>query len=379
MILGGGRVAQSATKARAGKLEIRSRSARQIDASGYIALPGLINAHDHLEFNLYPRLGRGPYPNSKAWAEDIYAPDRDPIRRHLEVPKPLRLLWGGIKNLLSGVTTVCHHNRRNDPVLDEKFPVRVVKRFGWAHSLDFSRDVQERFLATPKSWPFILHLGEATDEQGAREIFQLHALGALDNRTILVHAVALDRKGLALARKCGCSLVWCPSSNLFLLGKTLDAGVLRSGLPIALGSDSSLTADGDLLDEIKVARQHIDCGTLYRMVTDVPRRMLRLPASYGSLTAQGPGDVVLFTDLGLDPAETLLEAGPPEMVIMAGKVRLCSATLAARLPHALLRGMSRFTVAGRSMFCDQNMGELYRQTALILGNDFLLAGKKVMA
>ena len=86
------------------------------------------------------------------------------------------------------------------------------------------------------------------------EIFRLHALGALDHRTVLVHAVALDKKGLALARKCGCSLVWCPSSNLFLLGKTLDASVLRSGLPIALGSDSALTADGDLLDELQVGR-----------------------------------------------------------------------------------------------------------------------------
>src|SRR5262249_32535773 len=112
--------------------------AAMIDIDGYVALPGLINAHDHLEFNLYPRLGRGPYPNSKAWSEDIYAPDRDPIRQHLQVPKSVRLLWGGIKNLLNGVTTVCHHNRRNDPTLDAGFPIRVVKRFGWAHSLDFS-------------------------------------------------------------------------------------------------------------------------------------------------------------------------------------------------------------------------------------------------
>jgi cytosine/adenosine deaminase-related metal-dependent hydrolase len=352
---------------------IRSRSTRRIDARGYIALPGLINAHDHLEFNLYPRLGRGPYPNSMAWSQDIYTPDRDPIRQHLQVPKPLRLLWGGIKNLLSGVTTVCHHNRRDEPVLDENFPVRVVKRFGWAHSLDFSQDVRERFLATPKSWPFILHLGEATDAHGVDEIFKLHTLGALDDRTILVHAVALDGKGLALARKCGSSLIWCPSSNLFLLGKTLEAVALRSGLPIALGSDSALTADGDLLDELQVARHHVDCARLYRMVTDVPRRMLRLRAN------QAPGDVVWFNDVGIDPAPTLLQAGPPQMVMVGGKIKLCSDAFAERLPPTLLRRMFQFTIAGRAMFCEQNMGDLYRKTALILGPDFLLAGKKVTA
>ena len=276
MILVGGRVAQSATMARTCDLEVRSRPAMRIDASGYIALPGLINAHDHLEFNLYPRLGRGPYPNSKAWAEDVYAPHRDPIRQQLQVPKSVRLVWGGIKNLLSGVTTVCHHNRRDDPTLDDHFPVRVIKRFGWAHSLDFSPDVRERFLATPKSWPFILHLGEATDAHGVEEIFKLHEMGALDNRTILVHAVALDSKGLALAKTCGGSLIWCPSSNLFMLGKTLEARVLRSRLPIALGSDSAVTAEGDLLDELRVARHRVDRRRLYGMVTDAPRNMLRL-------------------------------------------------------------------------------------------------------
>ena len=46
--------------------------------AGHVMMPGLINAHDHLEFNLYPRLGRGPYPNAGAWARDIYHPERSP-------------------------------------------------------------------------------------------------------------------------------------------------------------------------------------------------------------------------------------------------------------------------------------------------------------
>ena len=95
--------------------------------------------------------------------------------------------------------------------------MRVVKRFGWAHSLEFSPDVAERFRATPPDWPFILHLGEGSDRKSAREIFDLDAMGALDDRTVLTHAVALGNKGLRLVKQKGASVIWCPSSNLFLL------------------------------------------------------------------------------------------------------------------------------------------------------------------
>jgi len=230
------------------------KGAETIDLGGHLILPGLINAHDHLEFNLYPRLGRGRYPNAGAWSRDVYRPDESPLREHLAIPKSTRLLWGGLKNLLSGVTTVCHHNPRDQPIFDRNFPVRVLEQFGWAHSLEFSPDLADRFRATPADWPFILHLGEGVDRESKREIFRLDWLGARDGRTILVHAVALGSRELRLAKQRGAALVWCPSSNLFLLGRTLN-GALSSGIPIALGSDSAITAKGDLLDEIRVARQ----------------------------------------------------------------------------------------------------------------------------
>ncbi len=69
--------------------------------------------------------------------------DRSPVKEHLAVPKAVRLAWGGLKNLLSGVTTVAHHNPYDAAVFENGFPVRVVKRFGWAHSLHFSSDLVE--------------------------------------------------------------------------------------------------------------------------------------------------------------------------------------------------------------------------------------------
>ena len=77
-----------------------------LDLSRLKILPGLINAHDHLEYALFPRLGSGPYPSATEWARDIYHPTKSPVREQLRVPKRLRLIWGGLRNLLAGVVEV---------------------------------------------------------------------------------------------------------------------------------------------------------------------------------------------------------------------------------------------------------------------------------
>ena len=161
----------------------------RLDLAGHLVIPGLINAHDHLEFNLFPALGRGPYPNAGAWARDIYHPDRSPVREHLRVPKRVRLWWGALKNLLAGVTTVCHHNPYEPEIFGRDFPVRVVRRFAWAHSLEFEPRLAERFRRAPAAYPFVVHGGEGVDAQARRELHALDRIGALDSRTAIVHGV----------------------------------------------------------------------------------------------------------------------------------------------------------------------------------------------
>src|SRR5271168_1807034 len=186
MTLTGARVALHATSAeplnlaiRRGRIHFAPTPGPELNLDGHLILPGLINCHDHLEFNLFPRLGRGPYPNASAWAEDIYHPDRSPVKEHLAVPKEVRLAWGGLKNLLSGVTTVAHHNPYDAKVFEDGFPVRVVKRYGWAHSLDFSSDLAGSYGAVSKGWPFLIHAAEGRDKKAATEIEELERAGVL--------------------------------------------------------------------------------------------------------------------------------------------------------------------------------------------------------
>jgi cytosine/adenosine deaminase-related metal-dependent hydrolase len=357
---------------------------RLIPLDGCLLLPGLINAHDHLEFSLFPRLGRGPFPNARDWAREVYRPSESPIREQLQVPKRERLIWGGLKNLLSGVTTVCHHNPYEPEPFENAFPVRVVSRFGWAHSPDFSDDIPARFAATPPEAPFILHLGEATDAAGRLQIFELDAMGALDRRTVLVHGVALDANGLALVEQRGAAIIWCPSSNLFTLGATLDGAVFETSIRIALATDSALTGEGDLLDEMRLARRLGRTGAtrLYEMVTTEAAALLRLDQGEGRLTAGGPADLIAIADPGRDPSEALTgeELCEPLLVMIGGEIKLVAEQFACRLESRLTSRLHRIKPEGRrACLVDADVPALLASARRALGADqpVRLAGKRL--
>ena len=354
--LSGARVALGPQKAAALDLEVREgriasltprkprrHCAASLDLDGCLILPGLINAHDHLEFSIFPRLGHGPYRDSAAWARDIYHPDRSPVRELLQVPLSTRLAWGAVSNLLSGVTTVCHHNRYYAAEFRGDFPVRVPRAYGWAHSLEFSPDLVSRFKRTPVSRPFILHAGEAVDGRGKEEIYRLDAMGVLASRTVLVHGVALGQQEVRLVQERAASLVWCPSSNAFILGQTLKAGVLKNDIRIALGTDSALSRQGCLLDELRLARRtlRVPISRLYRMVTHEAAEVMRLRLGEGDLSHGAVADILAVRDRGRSPATTLLGLRPDDiaLVMVGGKVKLCSAGLIDQLPGGVRRSM----------------------------------------
>ena len=173
-------------------------SEQALDLSGYFLLPGLINAHDHLDFGLFPNLGRTlrapPYQSCTQWAWEINRVHSAIIKQYKQIPKTTRLWWGAIRNLLSGVTTVCHHNPLHEVLAHPDFPVRVLSSFGWAHSLAFDPQLKAMFSQTPADQPFIVHAAEGIDEGSRNEIDQLDRMKVLDERTVLIHGLACTNR-----------------------------------------------------------------------------------------------------------------------------------------------------------------------------------------
>ena len=352
----------------------------EIDLSGYLVIPGFVNAHDHLEFALFPRMANPPYPNASAWARDIQHTFADVIAKHRSVPRDVRLWWGGIRNLLCGVTTVCHHNAPEPELYRGDFPVRVAQDCGWGHSLAFGGDLRAARSATPKDRAFIVHACEGIDREAWEELWELDRLNVLDEDAVIVHGLAIDDEGAALLRQRGTSLVVCPSSNQFLFGAVPDMQRFAGIGHVALGSDSPLTADGDLLDEVRFAMRC--CGIsprrAYRMATEEPAAILRLREGEGSIRVNGRADLIAVRDTGCDGAERLitLSAADVEFVMIGGRVQLASETILTRLPPAVRQGLEPLWFDGTVRWLRAPIRDLLTRAEEILGAGTLRLGGK---
>jgi cytosine/adenosine deaminase-related metal-dependent hydrolase/ubiquinone/menaquinone biosynthesis C-methylase UbiE len=358
-----------------------SSSMAIIDLPGYLLLPGLINAHDHLEFGLFPNLGAGPYQNSVEWAKEIHHNHASLIARHRKVPKAVRLWWGAIRNLLCGVTSVCHHNPLSRELISSDFPIRVLSRFGWAHSLEMDPNLIHNFDHTPPTLPFILHAAEGVDAKSAQEIFDLDRMQVLDDRTVLVHGLALNPKAVALLNRRRSALVVCPTSNQFLFHCAPSSSLIKSLNTVVLGSDSPLTSSGDLLDEINFAHNEIglSSNSVYQMVMAGSASVLRLRNGEGHLHPGSVGDLIAVRDKGLTPAETVtqLTFDQVELVILSGRVQLVSSSLYERLPDSIKAGLQPITIDGHQRWLRAPIDNLLAEARKVLGRDIRVGGKKV--
>jgi len=267
------------------------------DLEGHFLYAGLVNWHDHLEMNLYPRLGTPPYNNYTEWMKDIYKPKESPLKEIEKTDIDYRLMWGGIKNMISGATTVYHHNPSRRANRKDSFPVFVPK-IEWSHSLA----VEKKF-RTKGDLPFIIHAGEGVDEFARQEIYKLDELGLLGKNTFIVHGVGCRSPEFAILEKTKTSLIWCPASNLYMFNKTADVAGRKN---IFLGTDSTLTGSPTLLDEMRVASGFIPKRQIFDMVSRDSKGFFITPKKKD------------------DPVENLFSLQPKDisLVVNRGKIRM---------------------------------------------------------
>jgi cytosine/adenosine deaminase-related metal-dependent hydrolase len=220
----------------------------QIEFADGIAFQGLINSHDHLDFNLFPQTGNRIYNNYAEWGKDIHVKNKQAINAVLKIPQHLRTQWGLYKNLLNGVTTVVNHGEK----LNIKGNmINVIQSANCLHSTQFEKNWRWKLNRVfTKNQPFVIHIGEGTDNASQDEIDELIKWNLFKKKLIGVHGVAMDDQQAASFK----ALIWCPASNNFLLNSTAIIDELKTKTTILFGTDSTLTASWNMWEQLRMAR-----------------------------------------------------------------------------------------------------------------------------
>jgi cytosine/adenosine deaminase-related metal-dependent hydrolase len=294
-----------------------------IDATGCVLSPGLINAHDHLLGNYFPKVGdHRPYENWLPWDNDLKSAEVYRERQRIE-NRDLYIL-AGYRNLISGVTLVADliPHFVNEPFLD-LVPTKILTDYTLAHSvasfaLSWGDGISaEHQKAVDGNMPFITHCSEGFDDETRRDVRTLERLGALDEYTVLVHGLAFSKDDIDLLKKKNVHVVWCADSNLYMYEKTTDIGyLLEKGVNVSIGTDSPMSGSLNILEEMRIGRKHflteygkdLPDKQIVRMVTANPSKALRLEKN-GKLEEGYLADLVLFAaNDAKDPYSAVVDA-----------------------------------------------------------------------
>lgn len=322
-----------------------------------IAFPGLINSHDHLEYNLYPRLGHKVYTDYVEWGNDIHIKDKELIKAIESVPVELRLQYGVIKNLICGVTSVAHHGSYN-PALNNS-PLTIIRKGTCIHSVRLGGKWKYKINLPKSGEPYVIHTGEGTNTESAEETDELIRWNLFKRKLIGIHGIAMTEE----QSKNFFALIWCPDSNIFLFGKTADISSLKKNTDILFGTDSTLTADGNIFENLRTARSlnMLSDQELFHSLTKAAAKIWGLN-NCGSIEAGKNTDIVIASQKSDNIYESFYNTNPEDILLILknGVVILFDRSIKESLTR-ILKHEDRFNeinINGNVKYADYPIGEI---------------------
>ena len=374
---------------------------RELDLKGksYV-YPSLINTHDHLQGNYRPAVGpkKGTYYLTwQPWDNDLKSSDT--FFERSKMSREELYLLSSYKCIFSGVTTVNDHFPQaiNGSILPT-LPIRAILEYGLAHEttsydLKWGDGVKaEHDKAVKNKWPFITHLCEGFDAESMHSLEALEKMGILDNHCLFIHCIALSDDDIMKIARAGASVSLCPSSNLLMFNVTAKIRkMLKAGLNLTLGTDSSASGPANLLEEIKNLRRQyqtmygedLSPKKIFEMVTINSAKAFWMQDKIGSLEEGKLADIMVLKARKDDPYENLASASMKdiELLVLAGKPIYGEQRFleifgdSPRKPgieYGLPEGYTEIEVGKRPMFVIGDPAALYREIRRRIGYNKVL-------
>ena len=394
-ILKNGIIVTAGKKPRNGSLAVSGEKIVSCDSAGgnvtldlkeeSFVYPSLINTHDHLQGNYRPPVGPEEgtfYLTWQPWDKDLKASATFTERSNMTREELYTL--SSYKCIFSGVTTVNDHfpHNLNGKILP-KLPIRAIMEYGLAHEAT-SYDLKwgdgleaEHEKAVQNKWPFITHLCEGFDNESMHSMEALQKQGILDKHCLFIHCIALGDEDIKRAAQAGASISLCASSNMLMFNVTAKIRkMIKAGLNLTIGTDSSASGPANLLEEMKNIRrlyqnmygEDLGAQKIFEMVTANAAKAFWMQDRIGSLEEGKLGDILVLKAKKDDPYENLVNASMKdiELLVLAGKPiygeqRFLDIFDASLEKGELPEGYTEITVGKKSMFVIGDPSALYME------------------
>lgn len=328
-------------------------NATRINWDGYI-FPGLIDTHNHVDWNSIPQWTAGPFKSRYDWLEDTgyKRAVSEPHEQVVQVIDDSRK-YGELRALIGGTTLIqgSYKGRLPDILvrnLDERYKagnyIPKISDLAEAKRIEFIRRLDNPDAPDGLKRLFF-HIGEGlpSDATCSAEFFVLKQSKLAREGVVCIHGLALSSKDFAEMAKSKMCLVWSPVSNWNLYRAVTDIpAAMKAGLLISLAPDWTVSGSDNLLEEMKFAYavgrskwgQKLTAKDIFKMATvnaakvaGVDKGMVMVGYPQGTLDPGYAADLFLAPSLEQkeggadDPYESLLRTYPKHfhLVFIDGK------------------------------------------------------------
>ena len=299
--------------------------ATRITVTNAYILPGFVDAHNHVAYNVLPRWTPPKlYKNRSQWqGSDAYKVFKKPYDDLTNKGLTCEMIkYGEVKALLSGVTTIqgtspgsqCIRTLIRNAENQANLPTSA------SHIRTFILDIGSfqgsiNWTATKS---FVVHLAEGVrgDPKSLAEFTTLKAKGLLASGTAVIHGAAFGDSEFQQMGTAGAKLIWSPRSNLVLYAQTTDIPLARQkGIEVSVGVDWNPSGSDHIFDELRTAAEvneedfngAISDAEWIKMITVNPAKALALDAFIGRLAPGLKADITVLRSRDDDPTKSVMK------------------------------------------------------------------------